>query len=394
MTVKTLRPLVLAATAVVAASCGSPDSASLPIVRDSADVRIAENPAGMSGDDWELRLPPQLVIGRAEGTDDVPDLFGGISHAIRLSSGDVAVADGMAGEIRVFDGDGEHLRTFGGRGQGPGEFSTLWRIAELPGDTIVAADPLGGRISYFASSGAFVRSFPIPPLPGASGPAVVGWLDDGALVVNALVLPVSGDARDRSTRSLYPVDRNGEALSALGEFLDQRLGSNGLGLAFGAQAHFAAGGDLVWYGHSSRFELVGRDLTGSVRRIVRRDRVPRAVTEAEIEEARAAAEKSLRGIPGTAADRIRATEFASSYPVHGRFLVDELGNLWVERYRGDLIVDSGSPEWDIFDSEGRLTGALTTPGDFRVTDVDAGSVLGVHVNSLGVGTVRMYRLDR
>lgn len=387
------RPAVLASVPLLYAACTAHDNASLTIVRDSAGVVIAESPLEASGNEWRLRSPPVLVIGRGEGTADGPDLFGYINHVIRLSSGQIAVAEGLVGEIRVFDEGGGHLRTFGGSGEGPGEFAILGTIAELPGDTIVAVDPLGGRISLFTSLGRFVRSFPVPRLPEASAPNVIGWLEGGTLLVAALTRSPSSDTRDQSTHVLYSIDRAGEVTETLGQFAGQPLGSNGLGLAFGARAHFATGGNLAWYGHSSRFELVGRDRSGSVRRIVRAERNPRTVTQAEIDESRAAAAEQLRVMSGPAVDRIRATEFASNHPVHGRLLFDEAGNLWVERYPSDPNTE-GAMEWDIFDEEGRLTGSLTTPSGFRITYIGSRSVLGVHADSLGIETVRMYRLDR
>lgn len=386
-------PLHLTAAALLLASCVPPDNPSSTVVRDSAGVLIAETPLEASGEEWRLQLPPVLQIGRNEEGDDGPDLFGRITQVIRLSSGDIAVAEGMSGEVRVFDDDGAHLRTFGKHGEGPGEFTNLWTIAELPGDTIVAFDSWG-EASYFTSSGTFIRSFPIPRLPGASAPQLTGWLADGTLLINALTRSPARDTRDRSTHFLYAVGREGKVLGTLGEFAGQQLGRNGYAVAFGGRAEFAAGGDLVWYGHSSRFELAGHDRSGSVRRVVRVDRVRRAVTQAEIDESRAATEESLRGMSGPAVERIRATEFAGNHPVHGRVLSDEAGNLWVERYRSDLVEESGAREWDIFDDEGRLIGYLATPGDFRITWIGAQSVLGVHSDSLGVQTVRRYRLDR
>ena len=106
----------------------------------------------------------------------------------------------------------------------------------------------GGRLSYFTSSGTFIRSFPVPRLPGASAPQLTGWLDDGTLLINALTRSPSRDTRDQSTYFLYAVDRNGEVLGTLGDFAGQQLGRNGYALAFGGRAEFAAGGDpgLVW----------------------------------------------------------------------------------------------------------------------------------------------------
>ena len=70
---------------------------------------------------------------------------------------------------------------------------------------------------------------------------------------------------------------------------------------------------------------------------------------------------------GPAVDRIRATEFSITHPVHGRFLGDEAGNLWVERYQSDPVAETGAREWDILDAEDRLTGSLATPDGFRIT---------------------------
>ena len=249
------------------------------------------------GDEWTLRLPPALVIGASAGLEDGPDVFGHVSHAIGLSGGHVAVADAMAGEIRVFDAEGRHVRTLGGRGDGPGEFAALWTLAELAGDTIAAVDLSRVRISVFAPSGAFARSFAVPFLPETFGPEVVGWLDDGTMLVNASARPPSADPGDLATLFLYTVGRDGEVLQNFGEFAGLPLGSNGLGLGFGPQAHFATSADLAWYGYPSRLELVGRDRSGSVRRIVRAERVPRAVTQAEIDEARNAVREQLSGRP-------------------------------------------------------------------------------------------------
>ena len=370
------------------------DSSQTAIVRDSAGILVAENPRGAAGDEWTLQQPAVLEIGRSEGQGPGSDLFGAIAHAIRLSNGNIAVADGHAQEIRVFDDAGGHLLTFGRPGEGPGEFTTLWSIAELAGDTIAAIDPRAGRASLFDASGAFGRSFPIPRLPDASAPNVVGWLADGILLIETLTRSPSRDTRDQSTHFLYAVDRNGEILGTLGEFPGSPLGRNGLALGFASRAEFAAGGSVAWVGQSGRFELVAYDPTGSVRRIVRLDRGARAVTAEETAEAQAAVERSLQGMSGPAVERILATEYASQHPVHGTLLTDRAGNLWVERYRSHLLADPGPQEWDIFDTEGRLAGYLVTPSDFQITDIGADHVLGFHTDELGVQTVRMYRLLR
>ncbi len=383
-----------AASAVFFGCAPAGDSSQTAVVRDSAGVMVAENPADAAGDEWTVPSPPVLEIGRSEGDGADSDLFGAIAHAVRLSNGHIAVADRHAQEVRVFDDAGDHVLTFGRLGEGPGEFTTLWSIAELASDTIAAVDPSGGRVSLFSPAGVFGRSFPIPRLPGASAPNVIGWLTDGTLLIAALTRSPSRDTRDQSTHVLYAVDRRGEILGTLGEFPGSPLGRNGLALGFASRAEFAAGGNVAWVGQSGRFELVAHDRTGSVRRIVRLDREPRAVTQPEIDEAQAAVERSLQGASGPAVERILATEPASHHPVHGALIADKAGNLWVERYRSHLLEDPGPQEWDIFDNEGRLVGYLETPSDFEITDIGADFILGFHTDELGVQTVRMYRLVR
>lgn len=68
--------------------------------------------------------------------------------------------------------------------------------------------------------------------------------------------------------------------------------------------------------------------------------------------------------------------------------------MWAERYRSDFAEDPVPQVWDIFDADGRLTAYLEAPNGFRITDIGARSVLGVHRDPLGVETVRLYRLQR
>ena len=92
--------------------------------------------------------------------------------------------------------------------------------------------------------------------------------------------------------------------AALGS-ISSHIDHNSYPLAFGGWAHFAAGSDLVWYGHSSQLELVGLDRLGSIRRIVRANRVFRVVIQAKIDELRAAVGEYFQGISGPTVDRIR-----------------------------------------------------------------------------------------
>ncbi|MFW6078316.1 MAG: 6-bladed beta-propeller [Gemmatimonadota bacterium] len=390
---------VLVVAGVAAAACAGGERSGGPIVRDSAGVVIVEN-AEIGGADAELRVAPTpvLEIGRADG--EGPDVFGSVRRAIRLRSGEIAIADGLAREVRVFDATGRHRLTFGRQGEGPGEFANLWWIDELDGDSILAVDNLNARVSVFDGGGAFVRSFGLPRLPGAAAPDIVGLLDDGALVISAWSTLSSRDAGERREVIVYTVDRDGGAAATVGRYPDRDVGGNGMGVVFGSEAVVAVGDSSIWYGHTSRFELRALDRDGSVRRIVRLDRTRRPVTEAEIAAARARSEESLRrqGVSAATMRRVMESEFAEAHPVHGRVLVDEVGRLWVARVRRSGGAGGADPEeprpeaWDVFDADGRALGRVVMPPGFRAVAIGESDVVGVHTDALGVERVQVYGL--
>jgi hypothetical protein len=266
---------------------------------------------------------------------------------------------------------------------------TLTRVAEVPGDSLDVVDGLGGRISVFTTTGDFVRTFPLPRIPRGMAPNVVGWLGDGTLVVSTLARePVDGGRNV----VVYLVDREGRVAGEVGEYPYSRLGRNGLGVAFGGLAEVAVVDSLIWFGHSSRFELHALDRTGEVRRIVRLVRTPVAITRAEIDAMQEAVRGDLErgGANPNLIQRILDTDYAATYPLHGRILADHSGNLWVERFRNHLLPDDSPRAWDLFDAEGRLRELVWLPEGFQLAQVGEDYLLGVQTDSLGVQRVQLY----
>ncbi|MDE2795971.1 MAG: hypothetical protein OXL34_14210 [Gemmatimonadota bacterium] len=113
------RPLYLAGAilATTANACADPpspggDSPALdPIVRDSADVRIIENPRPPSASrlGWRVGPEPEVSIGAREG--EGPYLLHRASDAFTLSDGRIVVANTGSHELRVFDASGIHVAT-------------------------------------------------------------------------------------------------------------------------------------------------------------------------------------------------------------------------------------------------------------------------------------------
>lgn len=359
---------------------------------DSAGVLLSENSfVSAPLATWALSDRPLLTLGRLEGGG--PDEFFRISQALSLKDGRIAVANSGTGEIRIFDRLGRHQITMGRRGEGPGEFGLIGWMAELPGDSLLAIDPLNARALVFGLDGTLVRSWFTPRAAGASTLQVVGRLNDGSLVFQGRGLGRQRAAYEWTTL-LYMLTPEGE-LRALGEYLDRRLGGNGLPLGFGGKAFFAARGTTIWYGQSDRYALRQIDVDGRVGRIVRVNSPSLVVSEGDINRAETAVRESLerQNANPTVMHRVMATEFAENHPTFNAFVVDELGFLWTRRG-----VESDHEErtstWDVLDREGRLLGTIAMPAGLEVSQIGSDFVLGVHQDSVGVERVLLYELKR
>lgn len=93
-----------------------------------------------------------------------PDVYLVRPQTIKVdANGNVYVMDWGDMTVKRFNADGEYMTTYGsGVGSAPGELTSLFDMGAL-GDTIVyVLDKSAGRISLFASGGAFVETIPVP----------------------------------------------------------------------------------------------------------------------------------------------------------------------------------------------------------------------------------------
>ena len=161
--------------------------------RDSAGIRIVENPrppdASRLG--WRIDPEPVVSIGVLEG--DEAHLLFQASDAIRLADGRIVIANRGSAELRIFDSNGNHLATRGGLGEGPGEFADLWRVERWPGDSIVAwyAPGRGAGMSVFDADGNYGRTFRLEDVGVLFSPSFA--TTDGSIL--ATRIPEGGDTR-------------------------------------------------------------------------------------------------------------------------------------------------------------------------------------------------------
>ncbi len=373
-------------------------------VRDSADIRIIENPRPPAGSrlDWRVGADPAVTIGSVDGED--PYLLSRIRGGFIVPDGRIVVVNGGSNELRVFDAQGIHVATWGGSGEGPGEFTSLIQAHRWPGDSLIALYSQGRRLSVLDSEGNFGRAFALQRddaffLVEAVSPAGV-ILSSDLFLRGGLPEGLSRPEQHYRVRGTA-----GEFLSSVGSFPGTEWFSSWSGTSgWGAEIPFAhristfAWSDLVAVAPSDSYEIRAFDLDGGLRRIVRRDHdlvVPTSVhIDATIErriaelpeEERAERRQRLR-------ENFQEIPLPETFPAYGPALTDVADHLWVQEY--DLPGEEvRNPVWTIFDPEGHVLGFVETPAGLSIFEIGEDYILGRATDDLGVEYVQVWPLER
>ncbi len=339
---------------------------------------------------WSVSPTPVLDVGELDGHPHY--IFSRIGAVEILPGGRIAVADADAMTIRVYSADGLLQAEMGAPGEGPGEFQSIVALELLPPDTILAYDSSLLRITKLGMDGSVHATVQIQADGGypevyagrsSSGDHVIAW--------------IRVEAFDDSVLSpdLMEVGRFGPDGALLG-VMTTMPGMRRFRGPVPFSPHFAASmiGDRLYMtdGMSGRIRVV--DLAGGPESATRVALEPPDLGEAwrRLEATLAEADQSERldGVRETAPDSI---------PVFSDMLADDEGHLWLKRY--DAATDShliGRPRnggtWVVADPDGSIRAEVAVPPDFRLVTVRDGLLAGIARDSLGVESVRMYRLVR
>ncbi|HEX2209770.1 MAG TPA: 6-bladed beta-propeller [Longimicrobium sp.] len=374
-------------------------------MRDSAGITIVQNdaPAWKKGQEWRVSADPLLDVGEAEG--DPNEQFARVTDALRLSDGTLLVGDGQANEIRAFDAQGKYLRTVGRKGGGPGEFTGLFGMHLLPGDTVAAYDYQSNRLSFFSPSGALARSVTLREMNGKLPPRPIGIFSDGRILVTPLYDPNFKDSSKpvRDTAVLAVFSAAGTQAASLGSVpgdetvtITGGTGNNRMMLRstppFGLSTSFGVHGTRLLIGDPVRYELVERRPDGTVARLIRRSGEREPVTQADRD---AYLERQGEGMNDARFRPLheqleKQTVFPERKPFFTGLVMDAAGNAWVRR---PSAPETEAP-WDVFDPEGRLLGTVTTPAGFRVTQIGEDFIVGTWEDEMDVPHVRIHRLEK
>ena len=416
----------LAAMAIFAAAagCNSAPPAIHTMHIDSAGIPIATaiEPLWGPGEGWTVEPEPLLEIGTVTGAPEY--LFTDVVAAVRLSNGDIVVADRGASELRSYDAAGNFQWRAGRSGEGPGEFRSLDFVGTTDSDSLVTYDGALLRAQLFDPQGRLARDYRVAITEGeATGRGTMAdkavGVVDGLLIVRFIE---SGDEAptgvvrwplerlaaldlvDGAVRSLIVLPGLEQVVRAREEGgLSQRWYVFANGPEYGAAAGRLAVIDTeAW---SVRL-ISSRD--GATTAVFRRDVAPRSVTAALVD-------LHLDGIVALAfadPDQAAAEDVerfrqgwggyprAPHLPVLRSIHVDGTAHLWLQPY---YVAGAEPPPFEILAPDGTWLGSVTLPPglhrafiQYQAPYMEIGDdyVLGVWTDDLDVQYVRMYRIDK
>ena len=327
------------------------------VVRDSAGVRIVDNPRPPVNSrlGWQVGAEPAVSIGALEG--DEPYILDRVRDALTLADGRIVVRNLGTRELRVFDASGSHLATWGGAGDGPGEFNSLLGVDRWPGDSVIAWFSQGRRLSVFDDEGNFSRTFALEGQIHRSAEAV---LPTGEILASETVLSESQQDGLRRPEELYELHgAQGESQASLGIFFGTESYREYSGTRIRVMSipirHRIAGfvwGTLVAVAPNYSYEIKAFGADGALKRIVRRDHQMIALTPAHLD---AYIESRVMEVPERERAERRREEreryedipLPETHPAFVTAMADLLDYLWVREY--DLPGEGGSnPLWTVF----------------------------------------------
>jgi hypothetical protein len=373
------------------------------VVRDSAGVTIVESdytrPRWTPQTAWSLTDEPLTRIGTVDGPPE-QQLYQAFASR-RLRDGRIAVVNTSSREIRIYDAAGRWQSSIGGPGDGPGEFRGVWRVHEIPGDSVLAVD-LGRHISVFDPQHRFVRrSLPerLDSVPMGEGVEPVGQFADGSLLFRSHIRgdPVVENGIRRNQIQMLRIDADGRIVAVLGPYHDQSTSTEaGSRYLFGPWAKEAAADSTLWYGPGDRFEIREIAMDGRVLRMIRLDRPAMPITASFVREyldGLIAAAREQRPGSEQMLERMYAdADHPASFPAHYDIMVDDARNLWVQDYRP--FQERVTRVWSVFDPRGRFLGDIDMPAGLTVHHIGEDFVLGRWTDDLDVEYIVMYGIEK
>jgi hypothetical protein len=382
-------------------------------IADSAGITVVHNtatPLWRSGEEWTAT--EDLRIGTVAGEPEYQ--FGALAFVEVGEDGTIYGMDLQATEGKAYDPDGNYLRTIGSPGGGPGELA--------PGAVFIFDDGAGGliipdlgnrRVNRYDMDGEPTGSFTIDLSAGV--PMVWGVDPDGRLIAQIRGMNVQGIASLEEGDLIVVFDTAGVVADTLavlpkGQMLEGITEEQFSLVLFSPEPVWDLGQDgSITYAMNDQYRILVNGPDGNLSRIITRDIPPKPVGESDKDAIFAALREQMSslGLPAPQVEQfVQGVGFAENYPAFGLLFRGPEESIWVQRIRSaqDMAEgqeegfefdaqDIGSPEWEVFDSEGRYLGVVTLPDRFQPVNVKDNFLYGVWRDELDVQYIMRVRVD-
>ena len=369
--------LTMSLWGVVAAGCSNDGTDTNLIERsDSSGVEIVMSDAADRRLDWTLE--PILTLG---GKEEGPEAFYEVTRELVSvdGSGNIFVLDRHNFRVIQFSPAGMVSLVVGQKGSGPGEFARPIGISAGEDGSFMVLDAGKGSIEWFGTAGS----------PGTR--VKVGRVrSQFSTSVGALVLHGQRYTREGYQEFLVRV-QGGDTLelasTQTAEIRNYRIESCGGG-GPGSTGPVIFAPELRWDSHQSTLVVNSEpgyvvnvyDISGQLRRSVRRGQKPRVAT-VELAEAWAVAHpwKVTRSLlngdveecVAPASEVVEKRGYAEFVAQVGRIALAPNGAIWVERY----VLGVEESPIDVFDSNGAYLGTLSNTFPMPLTFTPLGDLL-------------------
>lgn len=415
---------IMATTGLVAllAACAPGEGDWAGTVTDSAGVAMVANPAaGAWSAEEAWTVEEDLRIGAMEGEPEYQ--FGGVGGIAVGSDGRIYVLDAQAQRIQVYSAEGEYQMTVGGPGGGPGELGQMGAgggaggggvILTGPGDTLLVMDMANQRMNLYGPDGASLGSFRVSIEDGI--PVAFRSTSSGAIAkqVRPFALPGQEQPAD-PTDVIVRLTAGGEVVDTLMEFPSGgtfRFGRGGVPeITFFAPEPVWAltedGGLLFGLNDSYRISVYSP--SGGLERVITREYERQPVTETDQEAIIGYLDRlwERMGVPEQFSSQMKqGMTFEEYFPAFASLWTGPAGSIWVQHVLPPSTLseeeledydpqrDTGAPDWDVFDPEGRYLGVVTMPERFAPRSIHGEHIYGVARDELDVQYVVRLRLIR
>jgi len=406
--------LLLFSTLPLLQACGGGTGAWEGTVTDSAGVVIVHNPSAPmwgAGDEWTVT--EELRIGTVAGEPEYQ--FGLLAFVEVDDDGTMYAMDIQAQELRAYDAQGIFVKTIAGPGGGPGEIG--------PGAVFVFDDGKGGlivpdfgnqRVNRYGPDGEPAGSFPISLSAGV--PTRWGMDPSGRLIAQLRGINVPGMAALEEGDPIVAYDTTGAVVDTIA------LLPKGQTLAGITEEQFSMvlfapeplwdldENGSIYYAMNDQYRILVNDPDGTLTRVITHEVERKPVEESDRNSILSALQEQYAqfGVPPAQIEQImQGIGFADFYPAFGQLFLGPDETLWVQKIRSarDMAEgaeegfefdaqDIGSPEWEVFDVEGRFMGVVVLPEGFQPVNVKGDLLYGVWRDELDVQYIMRLRVNR